>query len=74
MAAQRPGQDTMEDYYLAERKLSWWALSLADLSSYIDIAGTMINTALVYALGLQQAIISLNESDTSASTSPSHNQ
>ena len=43
----------MEDYYLANRKLSWWALSLADLSSYIDIAGTMINTALIYALGAQ---------------------
>ena len=41
----------MEDYYLAERRLPWWALSLADLSSYIDIAGTMINTALVYAMG-----------------------
>ncbi len=49
---QAPGHEqSVEDYYLAERKLPWWALAVADLSSYIDISGTMINTALVYAIG-----------------------
>jgi len=55
----KPGEQSLEDYYLADRKLSWWSLALADLSSYIDIAGTMINTALVYAIGLNGMYIEI---------------
>lgn len=48
-----PTSATMSEYFLGSRALPWWALAVADLSSYLDIAGTMINTALVYALGAQ---------------------
>ena len=38
---------SLDEYYLADRTLPWWALAVADLSSYLDISGTAINTALV---------------------------
>ena len=43
----------LEEYYLGARQIPWYALAVADVSSYIDISGTMINTALVYALGVK---------------------
>ncbi|OQR89135.1 sodium:solute symporter [Achlya hypogyna] len=49
----------INDYYLGGRRLPWWALAIADVSSYIDIAGTMINTALVYALGVRGLLIEI---------------
>ncbi|OQR81347.1 sodium:solute symporter [Thraustotheca clavata] len=49
----RRKEQTINDYYLGGRRLPWWALAIADVSSYIDIAGTMINTALIYALGVR---------------------
>lgn len=49
----------LEEYYLGGRRLPWWALAIADVSSYIDISGTMMNTALVYALGVQGMYIEL---------------
>jgi hypothetical protein len=49
----------LEEYYLGGRRLPWWALAVADASSYIDISGTMINSALVYALGVQGMYIEL---------------
>ncbi|KDO32119.1 hypothetical protein SPRG_03337 [Saprolegnia parasitica CBS 223.65] len=51
--ASRRKDETINDYYLGGRRLPWWALAIADVSSYIDIAGTMINTALIYALGVR---------------------
>ena len=51
--------DCLEQYYLGGRKIPWWALAVADVSSYIDISGTMINTALVYALGIKGMYIEL---------------
>ena len=45
------GRKGLEEYFLGGRRLPWWALAVADLSSYLDISGTMINSALLYALG-----------------------
>ncbi|CAH0473848.1 unnamed protein product [Peronospora belbahrii] len=49
----------LEDYYLGGRSIPWIALAVADVSSYIDISGTMINTALVYALGVKGMYIEI---------------
>ncbi|RQM30120.1 hypothetical protein B5M09_007604, partial [Aphanomyces astaci] len=48
---------SLDDYYLGGRTLPWWMLAIADVSSYIDIAGTMINTGLIYALGVRGMFI-----------------
>ncbi|ETV94701.1 hypothetical protein, variant [Aphanomyces invadans] len=48
---------TLDEYYLGGRTLPWWMLGIADVSSYIDIAGTMINTGLIYALGVRGMFI-----------------
>ncbi|KAI9910051.1 hypothetical protein PsorP6_010833 [Peronosclerospora sorghi] len=49
----------LDDYYLGGRRIPWYALAIADVSSYIDISGTMINTALVYALGVKGMYIEI---------------
>lgn len=53
------GDAALEEYYLGGRRIPWWALAVADVSSYIDISGTMINTALLYALGVQGMYIEI---------------
>jgi Na+/proline symporter len=57
--AKEKGNECLEEYYLGGRKIPWWALGIADVSSYIDISGTMINTALVYALGIKGMYIEI---------------
>uniref|UniRef100_A0AAV1TIK3 Uncharacterized protein n=1 Tax=Peronospora matthiolae TaxID=2874970 RepID=A0AAV1TIK3_9STRA len=49
----------LEEYYLGARQLPWYALAVADVSSYVDISGTMINTALVYALGVKGMFVEI---------------
>ncbi|KAJ0408769.1 hypothetical protein ATCC90586_005520 [Pythium insidiosum] len=53
------GDEVLEEYYLGGRRIPWWALAVADVSSYIDISGTMINTALIYALGIKGMYIEI---------------
>ncbi|CAK4724693.1 hypothetical protein LEN26_018361 [Aphanomyces euteiches] len=48
---------SLDEYYLGGRQMAWWMLAIADVSSYIDIAGTMINTGLIYALGVRGMFI-----------------
>lgn len=52
-------EQVLEEYYLGGRRIPWWALGVADVSSYIDISGTMINTALIYALGVKGMYIEI---------------
>ncbi|TYZ67435.1 hypothetical protein PybrP1_012810, partial [[Pythium] brassicae (nom. inval.)] len=52
-------EQILEEYYLGGRRIPWWALGIADVSSYIDISGTMINTALIYALGVKGMYIEI---------------
>lgn len=56
---QKADDQVLEEYYLGGRRIPWWALGIADVSSYIDISGTMINTALVYALGVKGMYIEI---------------
>ena len=60
--ARRRGASTpasVSDYFLAGRRLPWWALGIADMSSWVDISGTMIICCLLYAFGLSGAWIEL---------------
>jgi len=41
----------IDSYFLGGRKLPWWALASSGMSSNLDITGTMIIAALIYALG-----------------------
>ena len=42
---------SMEDYFLAGRKMPWWALGLSQMTVWFDMTGTMIITSFLYMLG-----------------------
>ncbi len=48
---QRKAGQNIDSYFLGENKLPWWALASSGMSSNLDISGTMIIAALIYALG-----------------------
>ncbi|MFA5705601.1 MAG: sodium:solute symporter [Candidatus Neomarinimicrobiota bacterium] len=48
---QRKAKKGIESYFLGDRNLPWWALGASGMSSNLDISGTMIIVALVYAIG-----------------------
>jgi SSS family solute:Na+ symporter len=48
---QRKASSGINSYFLGDRGLPWWALGASGMSSNLDVSGTMINTALVFALG-----------------------
>jgi SSS family solute:Na+ symporter len=48
---QRKASSGIDSYFLGERGLPWWALGASGMSSNLDVSGTMINTAFVFALG-----------------------
>jgi len=48
---QRKASQGIDSYFLGNRDLPWWALGASGMSSNLDISGTMIIVALVYAIG-----------------------
>jgi len=48
---QRKAAGSIDSYFLGNRKMPWWALGASGMSSNLDISGTMINTAFIFALG-----------------------
>jgi len=48
---QKKASGNIDSYFLGKRNLPWWALGASGMSSNLDISGTMINTAFVFALG-----------------------
>lgn len=48
---QRKASQGIDSYFLGDRGMPWWALGASGMASNMDISGTMINTALVFALG-----------------------
>ncbi len=48
---QRKASGSIESYFLGKRGMPWWALGASGMSSNMDISGTMINTAFIFALG-----------------------
>ena len=48
---QRKASGSINSYFLGNRNMPWWALGASGMSSNLDVSGTMINTAFVFALG-----------------------
>lgn len=48
---QKKAKAGIDSYFLGDRSLPWWALGASGMSSNLDISGTMIIVALVYAIG-----------------------
>ncbi len=48
---QRKASKDIGSYFLGERNMPWWALGASGMSSNLDVSGTMINTAFIFALG-----------------------
>ena len=59
MIAQKKASEGIDSYFLGNRKLPWWALGASGMASNTDIAGTMINTAFIYALGTKGFFIEI---------------
>lgn len=51
MLLQRRASAGIDSYFLGNRGLPWWALGASGMASNLDVTGTMINTAWVFALG-----------------------
>ena len=48
---QRRAKRGIDAYFLGRRTLPWWALGASGMASNLDVTGTMINTAFIFALG-----------------------
>jgi len=42
---------SVEDYFLAGRKMPWWALGLSQMTFWFDMTGTMIIASFLFLLG-----------------------
>ena len=59
LVMQKKASRDIESYFLGNRKLPWWVLGASGMASNTDIAGTMINTAFIYALGTKGFFIEI---------------
>lgn len=48
---QRKASAGIDSYFLGNRRMPWWALGASGMSSNLDISGTMIIVAFIYAIG-----------------------
>ena len=51
LMVQRKASAGIDSYFLGNRNLPWWILGASGMSSNVDVSGTMINPAFIYALG-----------------------
>jgi SSS family transporter len=56
---QRKASQGIDSYFLGNRRLPWWVLGASGMASNTDVAGTMINTAFIYALGTKGFFIEI---------------
>lgn len=56
---ERRASKSIDSFFLGDRSLKWWALGASGMASNIDVNGTMINVALIYALGAQGYFIEI---------------
>jgi len=59
LLVQKKASQGINSYFLGNRKLPWWVLGASGMASNTDIAGTMINTAFIYALGTKGFFIEI---------------
>lgn len=48
---------SIEDYFIGDRKLPWWALGISGMSSFLDVAGTTVIVSFLFMLGPQGLFI-----------------
>ncbi len=48
---QKKASEGIDNYFLGGRTIPWWVLGSSGMASNFDATGTMINTALVFAIG-----------------------
>ncbi|MBN2571593.1 MAG: sodium:solute symporter, partial [Ignavibacteriales bacterium] len=48
---QKKASKGIDSYFLGDRSLPWWVLGASGMASNLDVSGTMINVAFLYALG-----------------------
>lgn len=51
LLVQRKASAGIDSYFLGNRNLPWWVLGASGMASNLDVSGTMINTAFVFAMG-----------------------
>ncbi|NEO08253.1 sodium:solute symporter [Moorena sp. SIO3I8] len=56
---QRKASEGIESYFLGNRNLPWWVLGASGMASNTDLAGTMVISALIYALGTKGFFIEI---------------
>jgi solute:Na+ symporter, SSS family len=49
---QKKASSDIDSFFLGGRKLPWWVLGSSGMASNLDVTGTMINTALLFSLGV----------------------
>ncbi len=47
----RVASNSLESYYLANRRLPWWLLGTSGMAHFLDMTGTMIIVSFLYMLG-----------------------
>jgi len=48
---QKKASKGIDSFFLGDRAIPWWALGASGMASNLDVSGTMINTAWIFALG-----------------------
>ena len=56
---ERKAREGIDSYFLGNRNLPWWVLGASGMASNTDLAGTMIITALIYAVGAKGFFIEI---------------
>jgi len=56
---QRLATRNTNSFFLGDNNLPWWALGASGMASNLDVSGTMIIAAMVYALGVQGIFIGI---------------
>ena len=59
LAVRKKGSEGIDSYFLGNRDVPWWLLGCSGMTSNFDITGTMINTALVFVLGISGFFIEI---------------
>ena len=59
LAVRKKGSEGIDSYFLGNRNVPWWLLGCSGMASNFDITGTMINTALVFVLGISGFFIEI---------------
>ncbi|MEG3439820.1 sodium:solute symporter family protein [Pannus brasiliensis CCIBt3594] len=57
--AEKKASQGLESYFLGDRNLPWWMLGVSGMAANTDLAGTMVISALIYAVGTKGLLIEI---------------